>query len=404
MTHPLRILLDARMLIGTFSGVGRVVTSLVDELTHQPDVRIVALCGEELYPPWTHRTDIELIRSNFRRADRSATRRLWWEERHLPRLIAAAGVDLYHATWNSGVPAHCPVPAVLTVHDLIPWHEPRRHFATRLQWWCHRHAVRASARRAAAVTTVTNYVRDEVIGTLRLDPAHVFAVPNGVSPPAPVSGPPLPCDRPYVLYVGGHEPRKNIAALFRALHAYWRRHRATLELHVTGSPRTLPADARAEFARLPQRTAVRFLGHLDDRQLAGEYRRAAALLLLSLDEGFGLPVVEAMAHGCPVIAANRASLPEVVGDAGLLVDPDAAEDAADALHRLVSDIALRRQYIAAGRARAALYTWRRSANTLLPVYQRALATASEAPAPEAARVMDPAALGKPAPSAAQPTL
>ncbi len=373
VTHRrFRVLIDARMLVGRFAGVGRVVTRLVDELAARDELRIVALCGSEPYRPWIDRRDIEVISSSFGRGDRTAGQRLLWEEAKLPGIIRRAGVDLLHATWNTGIPARCPVPAILTIHDLIPWHNPKDHFATAIQRACYRSAVRASARRAARVTTVSEYVRRDVLSRLRLDPARVVAIPNGVDrPPAPLPQ----CDaaaRPYVLYVGGHERRKNVAAIFKAMQCYWERFDSSLELRLTGSVASLSSDAAEALRRLPDHAPLRFLGTPADDELAGHYASARALLLLSHDEGFGLPALEAMAHGCPVIAAANAALPEVVGDAGILVNPNDAQAVSAAIRRLITSTNDREELVRRGMARARAFGWDVMADRIHQLYHTVL--------------------------------
>ncbi len=367
-----RIMIDARMLVGRFSGVGRVVTRLVDELAKREDLRVVALCGSEPYPAWIGRKEIEIITNTFGRADRTAIRRLFWEETKLPAIIRRADVDLYHATWNSGVPVRCPVPAVLTIHDLIPWHSPKEHFATFAQKHCYRHAVRASARRAARVTTVSEYVRKDVLSRFGCEATRVVAIPNGVDRPGPLTAPRHAADRPYVLYVGGHEQRKNIAGVFKIMEHYWRRFDSSLELRLTGHIASLSSDAADVFHHLPQNAPLRFLGDPTDEELARLYSSADALLLLSHDEGFGLTVLEAMAHGCTVIAAANAALPEVVGDAGILVNPDDPHAVSDAVHRIRTSPAEREDLIRRGLIRASAFTWQTMAERILGLYQAVL--------------------------------
>ncbi len=369
-SRRLKVMIDARMLIGPMSGVARFVTRMVDEIAAQENVEVIALCGREPYGPWRHRSDLKLVTSSFDLRHRTVTRRLLWEQSRLPGLVRGAGPNVFHATWNSGTPPRSSVPVVLTVHDLIPWHECRAHYPSRWQRLCYRRAIRTSVRRATVVTTVSNHVRDDLVRTLAIDPCDVRVVPNGVDAPESVQRSSSP-ERPYVLYVGGHESRKNVAGVFAAMSRYWAAHGGELELRLTGTREALSTDAAAACRALKPENAVRFIGTVGDDELGHLYAGATALLLLSRAEGFGLPALEAMAHGCPVIAANAASLPEVVGDAALLVDPDDSDRVCSAVRRVVTDSSLRSLLVQRGRERAARFSWRAAAAQMREVYERA---------------------------------
>jgi len=374
--HPLRVLVDARMMIGRFSGVARYVTRLIDESVSQGGIEVIALCAAGGADAWLDRNDVETIISSFSRADRPASRRVEWDALYLRQLVRDSGADIFHATWNTGIPALCPVPSVLTIHDLIPWRDPDAHFATRWQKTCYRYAQRASARRAAKIITVSDFVRREVIRELGVGPAKVQAVRNGVDLPvtSELSGAVVP--NRYLLYVGGKEPRKNLASLFTAIQKYWEHHADRVLLHLTGTAEGLDPQAQRAFSKLSYKDRVRFLGLVDDAELQRQYASAQALITLSLDEGFGLPVLEAMAHGCPVIAARRAALPEVVGQAGVLVNPDDLHEVVGAINRIMTDADYRRDLIDRGRRQAERYTWHRTAEGVRSVYEE-VASAGE---------------------------
>ena len=373
MTKPLRVLMDARMLIGRFSGVGRVVTNLVEEFRVRDDMHVAVLCGHEPHAPWLGAADIEVITSSFDRAHRTPLHRGQWEERELPTIIRDAGVDVYHASWNHGIPKECPVPSVLTVHDLIGW----RSSARELGGWSQRIALRrsmsASIHRARLITTVSDYVRDELLSNFPVDPDKVVTVPNGVTPPshAQAEGEQATL-APYALYVGGHEPRKNVAGILRAFENYCNQHDDQLSLRMTGSVSALCANAFPVYERMRWQQRVEFLGQPTDPELSSLYRGAEFLFCLSYDEGFGLPVLEAMAHGCPVIASNRASLPEVVGDAGPLVDPDDTDSVVRAIKSLRQDDHLRFRLVDRGLSRARRFRWSAAAESLRSAYLSAL--------------------------------
>ncbi len=369
--RPLRVLVDARMLLGRFSGVSRYVTRLIDELVRQGGIEVVALCGAGAKNPWIDREDVETIISSFSRADRVASRRVEWDGLYLRQIIKDSGVDLFHATWNTGIPAFSPVPGILTIHDLIPWREPNGHFSTSWQRRCYRYAQRASARRARQIITVSNHVSEHVIEELGVSPAKVVTIYNGVDPIGGDASSPASIAYRYVLYVGGHEPRKNLAGLFDAMQAYWNQHDERLLLHLTGTRESLDDAAERAFSRLTHRNHVVFLGSVDDCELSHQYASAAATITLSLDEGFGLPVLEAMAHGCPVVAADRAALPEVVGPAGILVDPVSQEGIVAGIRRAVTPSEFRSNLVERGLARARRFSWHRTAEIIRATYETA---------------------------------
>jgi len=393
---PLRILIDGRMLLGRFSGVARVVTKLVEHLATRADTTPVVLCGNEPYLPWCHRDDIEMLVTDFRRADRSPFRRLLWEETKLSDWISRSDADVYHATWNSGVPSGSPIPTVLTIHDLIPWSKPAGGLRGWIHRGCYRRSVSSSARRATVMTAVSDYSREDICRTLGLDRSDVLTVHNGVS--LPTVAPKCESDThtsesgssgwsglsgPYVLYVGGHEPRKNLADVFRAMRAYWRDFDKGLTLALTGTTDALCEDAREAFELLPSGSPVRFLGFPSDDDLGLLYRHARVLLMLSTNEGFGLPVLEAMAYGCPVIAANRASLPEVVGEAGVLVEPADADTVAGWIHRMETEVEFRSSIVAAGLERVGRFTWELACEGMARAYESACQNVPETVLPTA---------------------
>lgn len=368
MPQTLRVLIDSRMLIGRFSGVARMVTNLVDQLAILPNLRIIALCGNEVYPQWGGRRDLDVLLTDFTRSHRAPARRFWWEATKLPHWIEQSGADVYHATWNSGVPRKCPVPAILTIHDLIPWSEPARNTSSRFSRRCYRHSVRSSLRNAERIITVSGFTAHEVVRRLRSDPARIRIIHNGVQAPLngrPHAAKPAP---PFLLYVGGHEPRKNVQAVFRGLKRYWASCDTSMELHLTGSVAQLDPTAREVYEQLANKGRIKFLGSPTDDQLAAEYAEATALLLLSRAEGFGLPVLEAMGHGCPVVAARCGALPEIIGNAGILVDPDNPLEVGDAIEQLRKS---REEHVARGFERAAAFSWQRVAQSYLYEYKLA---------------------------------
>ena len=212
------------------------------------------------------------------------------------------------------------------------------------------------ARRARLVIAPSDFSRRELAEGLGVNPDRVAVVPHGVDGRFSPSADPEPVRRayglaqPYVLVVGTRIARKNLASLAMARA---RLREQGIELVSAGSGRA--------YMRPGETPPMRALGYVDDKDLPGLYAGALALTMPSLYEGFGLPVLEAMASGVPVVAADRTALPETCGDAALLVDPDDGEALADALLQATGDAAVRERLIRSGLERAALFSWDRSA-------------------------------------------
>jgi glycosyltransferase involved in cell wall biosynthesis len=177
----------------------------------------------------------------------------------------------------------------------------------------------------------------------------------------------------YLLFVGTLEPRKNVPGLLQAYRSLFERRVTTAPLVLVGSKGWLYDEIFQRVAELGLTKQVRFIHDASDADLPGLYNGASVLAIPSFYEGFGLPALEALSCGTPAVAANRASLPEVVGEAGLLVDPDDPEDIAQALARVLTDEPLRLRLRQLGLAQAARFTWERTARETLAVYQTVLA-------------------------------
>lgn len=288
----------------------------------------------------------------------------------LPRLLSALDMDLYHCPFYAP-PALFAGPVVFTIHDLIHLRFPRHHGPKHRLFY--RLVVGPAARRARVVFTVSRHSRQDIVEMLGVDPRRVVLTPNGVGPAfRPLEGDAaqaveeLGWPREYLLGVGNPRPHKNLAALVVA-------HRLLEEERGPEAvpPLVLVGVRPGELAGVRPGPRLILCGQLDDRELALAYGAARAVVIPSLYEGFGLPALEALACGAPLVASNRASLPEVVGRAGLLCEPDAASLAAT-LGRLLEDDELAAELREAGPRRAARFTWRRAARQALAAYRRVL--------------------------------
>jgi glycosyltransferase involved in cell wall biosynthesis len=283
-----------------------------------------------------------------------------WEQLSLP--VAARDALLLNlagsASWLAASRS------VSVIHDAAVFDHPAAYTGPFGAWY--RHLFRRLARRAAGVATVSTFSRDRLSRALGTPPGRWRVLAEGADHLDAVAADPAALARlglapgRYLLAVASANPTKNLARLIEAFAALPPDGAVALVL-VGGRNDAAFAD---EAARADPPGVVR-AGPVDDATLKALYLGAAALVFPSLYEGFGLPPVEAMSLGCPVVAARAASLPEVCGDAALYVDPTSVESIAEGMRRVLADAALRERLAAAGRARVATMTWRAAAERLL---------------------------------------
>jgi glycosyltransferase involved in cell wall biosynthesis len=368
-TRRLTIGIDASRAFGVEqTGTERYATAVTQAL--------VALGGHDYRLYLQHRTPLpppEPASSIVLRAPRL------WTHTRLALEVALRVPDVLFVPAHV-LPAYTRPAAVVTVHDLGYLAYPEAHTAVQrryLHWTTRRHATRATAVIADSAAT-----RDDLVARYRADPDRVhvvhLAVEDAMRPAAPDEvaavraemG--IPPDRPYVLHVGTLQPRKNLP---RLMHAF-----AGLASNRTAPVLVLAGKqgwGREDLPRMAQdlgiARSVRFAGYVPRKSLPALYTGATVAAVPSLYEGFGLPALEAMACGAPVAASRTSSLPEVVGSAGLLFDPEDTGDIRVALDRLLSDANLRASLSRVGRERAAAFTWDLCARRTLRVLERAAA-------------------------------
>lgn len=237
-----------------------------------------------------------------------------------------------------------------TIHDLIHVHFADEASAVKLAYY--RYVQRPVVRRSPVTLTVSEYSRQQIIDWYGVPESRVVVVGNGVSEEFSEQGDAHQSATPYFLYVGNAKPHKNVGSLLRAFAMVAAAGDVKLKL-VTRPNATL----RKQISEMAADSCVEFCPGLDDTTLATLYRGATGLVLPSHFEGFGLPLVEAMACGCPVIASNRTSIPEVLGNAGILFEPDDAEQLADAMKQMIQHQSLRETMIRRGLVRAREFRW-----------------------------------------------
>ena len=227
------------------------------------------------------------------------------------------------------------------------------------------HQAREAAAKSDLLIAVSQFTADQITSLLHVEPARVRVVPHGVDLPHVASGP----RENIVLFVGAIQKRKNIARLvqaFAALPKDWK-------LVLAGAADGWGAEAElAAIAASQRQNDIQMLGYVTDEEIQSLYRKASIFAFPSLDEGFGMPVLEAMAHGIPVVTSNVSAMPEVAGDAALLVDPANVDAIADAMARLAANLDLRADYSQRGRAHASRFPWQQAALKTWQVYQELL--------------------------------
>ncbi len=266
------------------------------------------------------------------------------------------------------------LPVVVCFHDTIPERDPKVHFRSWRQALFWRMKSRLAAAQASLILTVSGYSRRCLIENLKVNPARVRVVPEAASPVFRKLDMP-PAARPYLLYVGGFNPHKNVAALLKAasrLAARWPELRLVLAgdfqsdsfQGTTGALKTLARE-------LGIAGRIEFTGWVPDEELCRLYNGATLVVLPSLEEGFGLPALEAMACGTPVVASAGHAFDEVVADAGLLVDPRDEKALAAAIESLLADPELRRRLSEKALERSQQFSWDAAARRLLGIFEEA---------------------------------
>ncbi|MDQ4019326.1 MAG: glycosyltransferase family 4 protein [Actinomycetota bacterium] len=349
MSEPV-VVFDADFLGRARTGDETYTENLLRELARlDHGVRLVAITRHpELVPP-----GIEPLRLD----SESQSARMAWL---LPRVLRRVRPAVSH--FQHVIPPLFRGRSVVTVHDLSFERDPRLlGVRDRVLF---RTFVPPSARRAGRVLAVSERTKRDLLEIYRIPEAKVVVIPNGVDPSFMPEGDRYDGQR-YVLFVGALHARKDPLAAVEALGLVGK----DLRLLIAGPDKGDAADVRRTARRLGIEDRVELLGHVPKAELAALYRGAACLVFPSRYEGFGLPALEAMASGTPVVATTAGALPETVGDAAILVEPGSAAALASGIERALAE---RDRLIPAGHERARQYSWADTARRTLAVYQELL--------------------------------
>jgi len=368
-----RILVDYRPALRQRSGVGEYVHQLARTLAERQDDRVDAFTSS-----WKDRPaaeDVADLGTGVRVIDRRIPVR-WlnasWYRLGWPPIEWVTGrtYDVVHSPAPVLLPSKGAA-GLITIHDLDFLAHPER---TRAEM---RHAypalVASHAAAADGIIVVSEHVAEKASRLLRIDPERISVCPHGVPrwAPAPRAEPGNPTGG-YVLFLGTLEPRKNVEGLLAAYRDLIARRPDTPPLTLAGAAVADATAWREAISRPPLLGRVNYHGYVRDVDRQAVYAGARLLVLPSFDEGFGMPVVEAMSLGIPVVASTRGALPEVSGGAALLVDPEDVAGLAQAMERVLFDAGLARRMGEDGLRRAQGYSWARTAELTRAAYERAI--------------------------------
>lgn len=370
-----RIGIDYTSAVRQGAGIGRYTRHLIRalaELDHENRYVLFSAGRDHAGGSWP---------SNFARRELPITDRhmaIIWQRLKLPAPIewVTGRLDLFHSPDFVLPPVRKAVTA-LTVHDLSFMRHPE--CSSPPLWEYLMDAVPRSVARADIVLADSECTRRDIIELLRVPDERVHVIYAGVEPRFEPGSDEVAerialarydLRQPFILGLGTLQPRKNFPRLIRAYHLARQKYHLDHQLVIGGGPGWLYEDIYDTIHELGLQSDVRLIGFVEDVDLPALYRAASVFAFPSLYEGFGIPVLEAMGCGTPVVTSTASSLPEVAGDAALMVDPLDIEALAEALGRLINDGALRDDLRHKGFQRAERFTWQRSAQELLSIYHQ----------------------------------
>jgi glycosyltransferase involved in cell wall biosynthesis len=383
MIQNVRIGIDARKLHDF--GIGTYIRNLVRQLARlDRETEYVLLCRSE------DAAALSQLGPNLRPVVERAGNYTVTEQIRIPLALRREGVTLFHAP-HYVLPPLVSCPSVVTIHDCIHLMFPQ-YLPNRLALRYARASIAGAARRATRVLTVSESSKRDILRFVDIKPEKIDVIYNAYDERFIVEPNEDDVVRvreryqlhdEFVLYAGGVKPHKNLERLIEAFDLVRKMGLDHLKLVLIGDDISRYSALRRAVHQHQLHKFVRFLGYMPEETLAVMYRLAGVFVFPSLYEGFGLPPLEAMASGTPVVTSNVSSLPEVAGDAAVLVDPYDPDAIAEGIYRVLTDEQLRRDLRVRGAARARQFSWATSVGRVRQIYQE---VSAPVPAPAAKEI------------------
>jgi len=358
----MRIGFDARYAEGDLVGIGNYIKSLVLQLDK---------LGVHSVLFYSKKPEIPIKGMNIKTVVLKTHNRYFFEQILLPWSLSSEKVDLYHALGNVGIPVVCPVPALLTVHDIIPL-EIKKYFSYSpipfLSKLSYLFRVKSSMIKSSKIITVSDYVKKELIKRLNVDTSKIITIYSGKTDLI-TSGdlPKYLVGQKYILNNGGIDIRKNLDNLIKAFSSVISEI-SNIKLVITGKNIRIRKNLEVLVNKLGLTGNVLFTGYVNNKTLQAIIKSATLICYPTLSEGFGFPIIEAFSQGVPVISSNTSSIPEIAKDAALLVNPRNEKEIAEAILNLLNDKNLVEILIKKGYKRADDFSWEKAAIKYLSLY------------------------------------
>lgn len=358
----MRIVIDARMY--QESGIGRYIRNLLDYLQKLDKKNEYYILLRNRYDGPDDNTNFKKVQADFG----------WYglnEQYKIPKLLNKLKPDLVHFP-HFNAPLLYQGKFIVTIHDLIHQHFQMRRATTHdpliynLKQWGYKKVFKNAITKSSKILTPSNYVKNLLINDWKIEEKKIVVTPEAVDDKLlTIIAKTSSIKSPYIFYVGNAHPHKNVEGLIKAFLLLQKKY-PNLNLVLSGHDHYFWQRLIAE----NQHQGIIYTGYIDDEELVALYKNAVCFVMPSFEEGFGIPLLEAFACGCPVVSSNAGALPEVGGDAAVYFDPAKPDDMGERIDKVINDESLRKEMIIKGQKRVKLFSWEKLAKQTLEVYNQ----------------------------------